>query len=176
MRPHALIVVLLPLWAALAVGSCSSAAETNAAGAREPGSSGAEPGPAGRYFEGDEERGRGGSAAPTGMGGAVGRASSPHAWRHDDTPFPAEPDVGGSTSSEVLVSVSEPAVSPSTGDEPAASETGGSLREVCVRACKEGPPAREVFCGLVHPAYTRSCRERVSGSTAGCIAWCWWNF
>jgi hypothetical protein len=88
--------------------------------------------------------------------------------RDDDGSFGGDPDVGISIGSDPVTSTAPV----SGGDDTSSASTA----DVCVEACQGGPAARARFCDLVIPAFYVGCRKRVSGSTAACIAWCYWTY
>ncbi len=61
-------------------------------------------------------------------------------------------------------------------DDPGDDATSEGTREACVEACKGGPATRARFCELIIPAMYTACRKRVEGSTAACVAWCFWSY
>lgn len=112
-----------------------------------------------------------GRAAEAGIDGTGGRAVA-IAPRDDDDPFGGDPDVGVAIGGDPVAS----AAPVSGGDGTSGDETSASTADVCVEACQGGPAARARFCNLVIPAFYVGCRKRVSGSTAACIAWCYWTY
>ena len=92
----------------------------------------------------------------------------------DDDDFGGDPDVDpgiGSVASDAPAPATD---GPVSGGDDATSE--GNTRDACVAACKGGPAARAQFCELTIPTMYVACRKRVEGSTAACVAWCYWTY
>ena len=111
-----------------------------------------------------------GQAAELGSCGTGGHAVAIEP-RDDDDPG-GDPDVGVSIGGDPGAS----AAPVSGGNDASGDDTSASTKDVCVAACQGGPAARARFCDLVIPAFYVGCRKRVSGSTAACIAWCYWTY
>jgi len=118
-----------------------------------------------------------GPGAEPARDGTVARA--PTLILQDDGDFGGDPDVDTSLGGDPASSPAPAAASSgpeSGGDDGSHDETSAETRDVCVAACKGGPAARAQFCELVIPAFYVGCRRRVSGSTAACVAWCFWTY